>query len=91
MRYFLKLLFFSIFFGLSLTACSHTPPDQTRFVQYAQTLPPIQTPPDVKNPTRESYYPVPPLAVYGPVGIKPPLNPPGAHLTPLKNVTLPAP
>jgi uncharacterized lipoprotein len=90
MHYYLKWFIFMMC-SLFLTACSHTPPDQTRFVQYSQTLPPVFVPPGIKNPTGLSYYPVPPVAVNGMLGVKPPLNPPGAQLTVYKKVILPAP
>lgn len=90
MRFYIKPLIFSSF-GLFLTSCSHTPPDQTRFVQYAQTLPPLTVPADIKNPTAQSYYPVPPVTITAPWGVKPPLAPPGSQLVANRNVSLPAP
>lgn len=90
MRFYLTALIFSSFTVL-LTACSHTPPDQTRFVQYAQTLPPITVPAGIKDPTAASYYPVPPVTMTAPWGVKPPLTPPGAQLVANRNIVLPAP
>jgi|GEM_PF-4272459 len=76
---------------LAVTACSHTPPEQSRFVRYAATLPPIQVPPGIPNPTGESYYPVPPVPMMMPLGTQPPLAPPGSQLAAQKKVKLPAP
>lgn len=90
MRFYLKPFIFSSL-GLLLTACSHTPPDQTRFVQYAKTLPPITVPSGIKNPTAVSYYPVPLVTTTAPWGVKPPLMPPGSVLVVNRNARLPAP
>lgn len=76
---------------LALTACAHKAPDKTRFAQYAQTLPPINVPPGIKDPTGESYYPVPPVPLTAPFGTPPPLEPPGSQLTVQKQIKLPAP
>lgn len=76
---------------LSIAACSHSP-EKSRFVEYAATIPPIQVPPGIKNPTSENYYPIPPVALTMPVGTKPPLAPPGSQLTKQRNnVKLPPP
>lgn len=76
---------------LTLSACSHWRSGQTRFAEYAQTLPPIVVPSGIKNPTEASYYPVPPVAMRAPLGTTPPLTPPGSHLTPYKQAQLPPP
>ncbi len=83
-------------FGLAVllltTACSHSKPGDTRFTKYAVTLPPITAPQGIKNPTAESYYPIPPVAQTTPFGVAPPLTPPGSQLVPQKSKTqLPAP
>jgi uncharacterized lipoprotein len=76
---------------LLLAACSSAPQDR-RYVQYAATLPPIQTPSGIKNPTGESYYPVPPVRMTQPLGTEPPVEPPGSNLVKQQNkVPLPVP
>jgi uncharacterized lipoprotein len=81
-------------FGLGLaaflSACSHTPPSESRFAEYAQTSHPLVVPAGIKNPTGTSYYPVPPVALKAPVGTKPPLAPPGSHLVVEKKKKAPA-
>lgn len=72
---------FLVSISLMLAACSSAPQDR-RYVKYAATLPPIQTPPGIKNPTQESYYPVPPVRITKPIGTRPPRTPPGANLRP---------
>ena len=74
-----------------LTACAHRQKEDPQFIRYAATLPPIVVPPGIENPTGESYYPVPPVAMTAPLGTIPPLVPPGSHLAVQKNVKLPAP
>jgi uncharacterized lipoprotein len=77
---------------LSIAACSNSSPEKSRFVEYAATIPPIQVPPGIKNPTSESYYPIPPIALATPFGTKPPLTPPGSQLQSQRNkVKLPPP
>ena len=76
---------------LLLTACSHSHHAETKFAKYANTIPSVQTPAGIKNPTGESYYPIPPITLTQPVGSKPPVTPPGSHLVIQKNATLPAP
>ena len=74
-----------------IAACSSSP-EKSRFVEYAATIPPIQVPPGIKNPTSEPYYPIPPIALRAPVGVKPPLAPPGSQLQSQRNkVKLPPP
>lgn len=52
----------------------------SKFIAYANTIPPIVVPPGIKNPTDESYYPVPPVQYKAPFGTVPPLTPPGSQV-----------
>ncbi len=85
MRYFLCFILL-----LALTGCaSH--PGQTKFTEYANTIPSIIVPAGIKNPTAESYYPIPPVVMVMPIGVKPPLAPPGSQLTVNTKTSLPKP
>ena len=67
---------------LTITACAHKAPtsQSKRFINYAETLPPITVPAGVTDPTKESYYPVPAVPVTAPIGLQPPLAPPSSKL-----------
>ncbi len=74
-----------------LSACSHSRPSESKFVEYSGTTHPLIVPPGISNPTEVSYYPVPPVPLNAPVGAKPPLAPPGSHLVVEKKKKAPPP
>lgn len=91
-----SMRYIKYFVGLAvltaITACSHSSPDQSRYMKYAATIPPVNVPADIKNPTGDSYYPIPPVAFTAPIGTQPPLVPPGATLVSQKSkAQLPVP
>ncbi len=87
MRY-LKSCFW-VGLAVFLSACSHSRPSESKFVEYAGTTHPLVVPPGISNPTEVSYYPVPPVLLKAPVGAKPPLAPPGSHLVVEKKKKVP--